>query len=111
MSRARRTPSGVGAARLREERARWSARITQLEVVWHRAVTPGYGWIFPCPGGVFNIGVGIADSHNAKASDGKLAKREVNLREVMDDFKRVYAPAREADARRQGTGWASSGTR
>ena len=69
-------------------------RIDKLEIVWHRALTPGYGWIFPCRDGVFNIGVGIADSH-IERRDGKLAKREVNLRQVMDDFKRVYAPARE----------------
>ena len=26
-------------------------RIDKLEVVWHRAVAPGYGWIFPCRDG------------------------------------------------------------
>jgi flavin-dependent dehydrogenase len=69
-------------------------RIDKLEIVWHRALSPGYGWIFPCPGGVFNIGVGIADSHD-EHRNGKLTKREGNLRQVMDEFKRVHAPARE----------------
>jgi flavin-dependent dehydrogenase len=69
-------------------------RITALEIVWHRALTPGYGWIFPCRDGVFNIGVGIADSHN-EHKGGKLTKREINLRQVMDDFQKVYAPARD----------------
>jgi len=89
----RTTPSGV-ALRGYVKNDAMVGRIDKLEVVWHRAVTPGYGWIFPCPNGVFNIGVGIADSHNATRG-GKLAKRELNLRQVMDDFKRVYAPARE----------------
>jgi flavin-dependent dehydrogenase len=69
-------------------------RIDKLEVVWHRALSPGYGWIFPCRDGVFNIGVGIADSHTERRN-GKLTKRELNLRQVFDDFTRLYAPARE----------------
>ncbi|MEP6873840.1 MAG: geranylgeranyl reductase family protein [Burkholderiales bacterium] len=89
----RTTPSGV-ALRGYVKNDAMVGRIDKLEVVWHRAVTPGYGWIFPCRDGVFNIGVGIADSHTATRS-GKLAKRELNLRQVMDDFKRAYAPARE----------------
>jgi len=88
----RTTPSGV-ALRGYVKNDAMIGRITALEVVWHRAVTPGYGWIFPCRDGVFNIGVGIADSHSATRG-GKLAKREVNLRQVMDDFQRAYAPAR-----------------
>ncbi len=88
----RATPSGV-ALRGYVKNEAMVGRIDKLEVVWHRAVAPGYGWIFPCPNGVFNIGVGISDSHNTTRG-GKLAKRELNLRQVMDDFKRVYAPAR-----------------
>ena len=89
----RTTPSGV-ALRGYVKNDAMVGRIDKLEVVWHRAVTPGYGWIFPCPNGVFNIGVGLADSHNEQRG-GKLGKRELNLRTVMDDFTRVYAPARE----------------
>jgi len=89
----RTTPSGV-ALRGYVKNEAMVGRIDKLEVVWHRAVTPGYGWIFPCPNGVFNIGVGIADSHN-ETRGGKLAKRALNLRQVMDDFTRVYPPARE----------------
>jgi flavin-dependent dehydrogenase len=89
----RHTPSGV-ALRGYVKNDAMVGRISALEIVWHRALTPGYGWIFPCPGGVFNIGVGIADSH-AEHRHGKLTKKEVNLRQVMDDFQKVYAPARE----------------
>jgi geranylgeranyl reductase family protein len=88
----RRTPSGV-ALRGYVRNEAMAGRISALEIVWHRALTPGYGWIFPCRDSVFNIGVGIADSHTEHAH-GKLTKREVNLRQVMDDFQRVYAPAR-----------------
>ncbi|HEY4067609.1 MAG TPA: geranylgeranyl reductase family protein [Burkholderiaceae bacterium] len=90
----RTTPSGV-ALRGYVKNDAMAGKLDKLEVVWHRAVTPGYGWIFPCRDGVFNIGVGLADSHNAQRGSGKLAKRELNLRQVMDDFTRVYAPARE----------------
>jgi geranylgeranyl reductase family protein len=87
----RQTPSGV-ALRGYVRNDAMVGRITALEIVWHRALRPGYGWIFPCRDGVFNIGVGIADSHGER-SNGRFRKRELNLRQVMDDFQRVYAPA------------------
>jgi geranylgeranyl reductase family protein len=89
----RHTPSGV-ALRGYVKNEAMIGRIDKLEVVWHRALRPGYGWIFPCRDGVFNVGVGLADSHD-KQGDGKLTKREINLRTVFDDFRRVYPPARE----------------
>jgi geranylgeranyl reductase family protein len=89
----RHTPSGV-ALRGYVRNDAMAGRIDKLEVVWHRALSPGYGWIFPCRDGVFNVGVGITDSHDARRN-GKLAKREGNLRQVFDDFTRLYAPARE----------------
>jgi menaquinone-9 beta-reductase len=61
----------------------------KLQVVWHRKLKPGYGWIFPCGDDVYNIGVGIIDSH-----DGGLM-RNVNLRDVFAAFTRLHAPARE----------------
>jgi flavin-dependent dehydrogenase len=71
-----------------------AGRIESLELVWHRDLRPGYGWIFPGPDGVFNVGVGIVDSHS-ESRNGKLVKREGNLRELLDAFTRLYAPARE----------------
>ncbi len=68
-----------------------AARITKLEVVWHPRLKPGYGWIFPCRDGVFNIGVGIIDSHRP----GSHAMRNVNLRDVFAAFCELHAPARE----------------
>ena len=89
----RRTPSGI-ALRGYVKNDAMVGRITALDVVWHRKLRPGYGWIFPCRDGVFNIGVGIAHSHNT-LKDGRLGMKEVNLREVFDAFVEVYAPARE----------------
>lgn len=81
----RQTPSGV-ALRGHLENDAMRGRIDKLEVVWHRAVAPGYGWIFPCRDGVFNIGVGVFD---------RRAGGEGNLRGLFDAFTRIYAPARE----------------
>jgi len=67
------------------------ARIPHLEVAWYRPVKPGYGWIFPCPGDVYNIGVGIIDSRGSSAR----TVRDLNLREVFDEFVKLHAPARE----------------
>ncbi len=96
----RHTPSGV-ALRGYVRNEAMVGRITALEIVWHRALSPGYGWIFPCPGGVFNIGVGVADSHDVRrdrpieGEEERLKKKEVNLREVMQAFQRVYEPAHD----------------
>jgi flavin-dependent dehydrogenase len=65
-------------------------RITHLEVVWHPRLKPGYGWIFPCPDGVFNIGVAI-DCY--KPNGNRMP--DVNLREVFDAFVQLHAPARQ----------------
>jgi geranylgeranyl reductase family protein len=89
----RRTPSGI-ALRGYIRNPRMAARIKSLEVVWHRRLSPGYGWIFPCGGDVFNIGVGVAQSHR-EGKDGRHAMKDVNLRAVFAAFEGLYAPARE----------------
>ena len=85
----RRAPSAMGLRGYVRNPA-MAGRITALEVVWHRHLKPGYGWIFPCREGVFNIGVGLIDSH----AGTRQAMRDVNLREVFDAFTRLHAPAR-----------------
>ena len=92
----RRAPSGV-AMRGYIENATMSERVTRLEVVWHPRLAPGYGWIFPCGGDVFNIGVGIAQ-------DNRRAEGHLNLHDAFAAFQEVYAPARElvASGRWQG---------
>jgi geranylgeranyl reductase family protein len=64
----------------------------KLQVVWHRKLKPGYGWIFPCGQQRWNIGVGIIDSHDAQ---DKGVMRNVNLRQVFKDFCELHPPARE----------------
>jgi flavin-dependent dehydrogenase len=78
----RQGPSGVALrGYLRNEAMR--GRIDKLEVVWHRAVAPGYGWIFPCRDGMFNVGVGA------------FTGQDVNLRALFDAFTRIYPSARD----------------
>ena len=88
----RRTPSAI-ALRGYVRNPAMSGRITELEVIWHPRLKPGYGWIFPCPDGVFNIGVGVAHSR-AKGDRIRATMEDVNLRESMKAFAEVYAPAR-----------------
>jgi flavin-dependent dehydrogenase len=89
----RRTPSAV-ALRGYVHNPAMNGRISDLEVVWHKRLSKGYGWIFPCRDGVFNIGVGLIHSH-AKLADGRQTMQDVNLREMFAAFCEVYAPARE----------------
>ena len=89
----RRTPSGV-ALRGYVKNDALVGRITELEVVWHRRMSPGYGWIFPAPGGRFNIGVGVAHSHG-RSAEGRNSMKDVNLRRMFDAFCEHYAAARE----------------
>lgn len=91
----RQTPSGM-ALRGYVRNEAMAQRIKAIEVVWHRSLTPGYGWIFPCGPGLFNIGVGLAHSHNRPGKEaGRGAKQDFNLREVFAAFTQFYQPARE----------------
>jgi geranylgeranyl reductase family protein len=89
----RRTPSGV-ALRGYVRHEAMVGRITQLQLVWHPRLRGGYGWIFPAPGGLFNIGTGLTGSHVVQRN-GKGHMQNVNLRDMLDAFCEVYAPARE----------------
>lgn len=90
----RRTPSGV-ALRGYVHNEAMVGRITTLEIFWHKRLAGGYGWIFPAPGGRFNIGAGLTGSHAVERADGSLRKQDVNLRALFDAFCEVYAPAAE----------------
>jgi geranylgeranyl reductase family protein len=94
----RRTPSGI-ALRGYVKNDAMVGRIRALEIVWHRRLRPGYGWIFPAPGGLFNIGVGIAHSH--RQTEGRGEMRDTNLRDVFKAFCEAYEPA--AELMRSGT--------
>lgn len=88
----RRTPSAI-ALRGYVKNDAMVGRITELEVLWHRRIKPGYGWIFPCRDGVFNIGVGVSHSHR-KGRGGRHAMTDVNLREVFTAFTEAHPAAR-----------------
>ncbi len=87
----RRTPSAV-ALRGYVHHPGFASRLTSLEVVWHRRLSPGYGWIFPCGGGVYNIGVGVAYGHDTRR---RRAKADVNLRDMFEAFQSLHPNARE----------------
>ena len=89
----RRTPSGV-ALRGYVKNEAMVGRIDKLEIVWHKKMAGGYGWIFPAPGGVFNIGAGLTGSHEVER-DGHSRKHPVNLREMFEAFCDLHSPARE----------------
>jgi len=90
----RRTPSGV-ALRGYVKNDAMVGRITQLQMFWHPRLKGGYGWIFPAPDGLFNIGAGLTGSHRTERGGGRLGMQDVNLRGMFDAFCEVYAPARE----------------
>lgn len=89
----RQAPSGIALRGYIKNEA-MVGRIDRLEIVWHRALRPGYGWIFPCGDGIFNIGVGISEMR-ATGAGGRQAKGEPNLRQIYERFTQVHAPARE----------------
>ncbi|MBP7132904.1 MAG: NAD(P)/FAD-dependent oxidoreductase [Aquabacterium sp.] len=85
----RQTPSGVGL-RGYIRHPGLTDRLQGLEIVWHHALRPGYGWIFPCGNGVFNIGVGLTDG-----ADGQRARGKLNLRQIYQRFTEVHPLAHE----------------
>ena len=89
----RRTPTGI-ALRGYVKNEALVGRIRALEIIWHKRLKQGYGWIFPCPDGVFNIGVGLGNCFGL-AGTGRLRMQDVNLRQVFADFCEIYEPARE----------------
>ena len=91
----RRTPSGI-ALRGYVRNPAMTPRITSLEVVWHKRLAPGYGWIFPVrrrP--VQHRRRRRPETASSGARPGRAAMQHLNLREVFAAFQSLYAPARE----------------
>jgi menaquinone-9 beta-reductase len=99
----RRAPSGVALRGYLQSDAQALTHRT-MDIVWHPALGRGYGWIFPCGQGLFNLGVGLSDSHASQGSDPRSVMASVNLRELFDTFCKVHAPAREMVASGTWTG-------
>jgi len=66
-----------------------AAQVGGLQVVWHKALRGGYGWIFPAGEERFNIGVGYMQRQGAERDHGM-----PNLRTLLAAFGDVHAPAR-----------------
>lgn len=84
----RRSPSGM-ALRGYLHNPGMEAQIDGLQVVWHKALRGGYGWIFPTGGGRFNVGVGYMHAQGRERSEGA-----PHLRELLAAFQQVHEPAR-----------------
>jgi geranylgeranyl reductase family protein len=60
-----------------------ATRFQELMIVYQRDWCPGYGWIFPSPGGRFNVGVGL---FAGSAGGGR-------LHQFWRDFQATFPPA------------------
>ncbi|MDE2276419.1 MAG: NAD(P)/FAD-dependent oxidoreductase [Burkholderiales bacterium] len=89
----RQTPSGIALRGYVRHDGMARAGLP-LQMVWHPRLRGGYGWVFPAPGGLFNIGAGLTGSHH-RQGDGRGRMQDVNLRRFFEAFCEVYAPAAE----------------
>jgi menaquinone-9 beta-reductase len=81
----RRAPSGM-ALRTYVRHPGMVGEIDKLRFVWHPRLEGGYGWIFPGPDGVFNIGAGILDCHDDASHERTGKQQRPNLRLLFDHF-------------------------
>jgi geranylgeranyl reductase family protein len=81
----RRTPSAV-ALRAYVRHPELGAEIQGLRFVWHKKIQGGYGWVFPGPDGVFNIGAGVLDGYEQDEVSGKALRTSRNLKAFFQDF-------------------------
>ena len=68
-----------------------AAELDALCISYDRAVCPGYGWIFPGPGGVVNLGVGFFNDGPRPATR--------NLHGLLQRFVATFRPAARLWAR------------
>ncbi len=60
-----------------------------LQVIYHRSVLPGYGWIFPLGGGLYNVGCGVFGTRSRSEPLHRLFRR------LLEEF----PPARDLASR------------
>ncbi|HTT11448.1 MAG TPA: geranylgeranyl reductase family protein [Burkholderiaceae bacterium] len=83
----RRPASAIAARVYVRAPQRFAVEHDHLCISYDRHVCPGYGWLFPGPDGVFNVGVGYFD-------DTKARPPTTNIRRLFDRFVQTFAPAR-----------------
>ncbi len=66
----------------------------EMRFIWHPALSPGYGWIFPMGDGLYNVGVGIDGLHQARSGVGAAKRGDLNLRTLFQRFCEVDPVAR-----------------
>ena len=81
----RRAPSGM-ALRGYVRHPGLADEVKGMRFVWHQRLKGGYGWVFPGPDGVFNIGAGVLASHATPGGSQRRQPRPRNLRAMFDDF-------------------------
>ena len=84
----RRSPSAVAARIYVRVPRELAESIGHFCIAYDRHICPGYGWIFPGPDHVFNIGV-------AYFTDSRHPPPTTNLRDLLARFLRAFPPARE----------------
>ena len=81
----RRAPSATAARLYVQVDERTFREHDHLCVAYAAGICPGYGWIFPGPDRIFNVGVGYVY--------GRHAPRERNVRSLLNHFLRTFPPA------------------
>jgi geranylgeranyl reductase family protein len=88
----RNTPSATAARVYFEADDDLACRFDYLCLSYDRTICPGYGWIFPGPDGVFNVGVGYYYDSKSKPTDP-------NVRNLLATFLKEFPPAAALTAR------------
>jgi geranylgeranyl reductase family protein len=84
----RTTPSAIAARAYYRLPASLDAELDYLCISYDREILPGYGWVFPGPDGVANVGVGIF-------YDDLRARKRRQLGEIWKAFMRKFPLAAE----------------
>jgi len=87
----RRAPSAI-ALRAHVRHAELAEELGQLRFIWHPRLQGGYGWIFPGPDGVLNLGVGVLDERAGTDASPEAP----NLRRLFDVLVEIDAVAARA---------------
>lgn len=88
----RRSPSALAARIYVRVPHHVASELRHFAISIDRAISPGYGWIFPGPENVFNVGVGYF-------TDSMRSPPSTNLRTLLARFLASFAPARHLVSR------------